>query len=117
MDERLERYRRMRTWRTKPEADTSIAPYLKQFVKDQTRLAKSLGDVAEAFEAAVPPEIASECTLVGIRGGVLTVETRSSAVRFALDRVLRSGGEATLRARAAAAGTTLARVRLVCNEG
>ncbi|GEM_PF-1933748 len=106
----------MQAWRAKPASEPSIAPYLAGFVKEQSKLAKALGGVAEAFEALIPPDVVAECTLVGLKAGVLTVETRSAGARYALDRILRAGGEALLRERALAGGTKLTRVRLVSSH-
>lgn len=106
----------MRQWRGARERDVAITSALKGFVREQSRLAKALGTVAESFEAVVPPDIAAECTLVGLRGGVLTVETRSASARFALDRLLRAGGEADIRARSDAAGTRISRLRLISHH-
>jgi hypothetical protein len=116
MDSRIVRFQRQQAMRVKPQRDPSIERELQGFIKEQSKLAKALGNVAEAFEAVVPAEIASCCTLVGVKGGVLTVETSSASARYALDRVMRGGAETELRQRAADLGTRLLRVKLVSAE-
>ncbi len=116
MDPRLEHFERLKQWRGRRERNVEIASLLKQFARDQTRIAKSLGVVSETFEAIVPGVIARECTLVGLRGGVLTVETRSASCQFALDRFLRSGGEAKLREASEPTGQHITKVRVTCHH-
>jgi hypothetical protein len=116
MDPRLERYKRMQQWRGARERDVEIATSVKSFAKETSRLAKALADVAEAFEAVVPPEVAAHCTLVGLKAGTLTVEMASDGARFQLDRFLRQGGEAALRERSAGANVKLAKVRVVTHH-
>lgn len=117
VDPRLEHFERLKQWRGPHDRNVEIAGLLKQFAREQTRIAKSLGSVSETFEAIVPGVIARECTLVGLRGGVLTVETRSASCQFALDRFLRSGGEAQLREASEATGQRITKVRVTCDHG
>ena len=116
MDPRLEHLERLRAWRGAKERDVGIAKAVRDFAKEQTRISRALGSVGEAFEAIVPIVIANECTLVGLRSGILTVETTSASCRFALERFLRSGGEARLREAAERSGQPITRVRVVCHH-
>lgn len=74
------------------------------------RAARDDGGIASAWDRVVPEGLRGRAALVGLKGGVLTVRCRSASDRFALDRWLRGGGEAALRA---AARVALTRVRLV----
>ncbi len=107
----------MQAWRGPRERDVTIAPLLKQFAREQTRASKALGQVTDAFEAVVPGVLIPECTLVGLKAGVLSIETRSASVQYALDRFLRGGGERELCQRAALTGTQITKVRVVCAHG
>ena len=60
----------MQVWRAKPAPEPSIVPYLTTFVKEQSKLAKALGSVADAFETIIPAAVAAECTVVGLKAGV-----------------------------------------------
>jgi hypothetical protein len=116
VDPRLEHLERLRQWRGTKERNVDVSRAFRDFARDQTRIAKALGSVSETFESIVPIVIANECTLVGLRGGVLTVETRSASCQFALDRFLRSGGEAKLRTASEATGQRVNSVRVVCHH-
>jgi Dna[CI] antecedent, DciA len=116
VDPRLEHLERLRAWRGPKERNVEVAKLFRDAAREQSRLSKALGAVAEAFESIVPLVIANECTLVGLRAGVLTVETRSASCQFALDRFLRSGGEAQLRSASEASGQAITRVRVVCHH-
>jgi hypothetical protein len=116
MDPRFEHFERLKRWRGPRERNVEISPLLKGFVREQTRLANALGSVSETFEAIVPGVIALECTLVGLRAGVLTVETRSASCQYALDRFLRSGGEAKLREASEKTGQRITKVRVTCHH-
>lgn len=116
MDPRIEHIERLRQWRGRRERNVDISALVREFAREQKRLSTSLGAVTETFEAIVPGVIARECTLVGLRSGVLTVETRSAAGRFALDRFLRSGGETKLREASEATAQRITRVRVTCQH-
>lgn len=62
------------------------------------RQATRLGNAVEAWEAVIPDSIRVDTRISGLAAGVLTVITGSATVSYALDRHLRSGGEAALRA-------------------
>jgi hypothetical protein len=113
MDPRLERYQRMQKWRGARERDVEIGSSIKAFAKEQTRLSRALGEIADVFERTVPAEIASFCTLVGLKAGTLTVELTSDSARFELDRFLRQGGEAALKDQSSAANVRITKVRVV----
>ncbi len=58
----------------------------------------------------VPDELAEYSTIRSYQQGILTIAVRDAAARFELDRLLRTGLETELRARAPA---TLRRIRLL----
>ncbi len=116
VDPRLEHLERLRQWRGRKERNVELGGMLREFVREQRRVAASLGVVTESFEAIVPGVIARECTLVGLRRGVLTVETQSSACRFVLDRFLRAGGEERLRVASEPTAQPIVRVKVVCKH-
>lgn len=87
--------------RNRPAArDLSIGREVEAIRKAMDRLSKRLGQVGDLWIELIPAEIAEHTRLEGMRGGVLEVAVDSQAARYALDRVLRSGAEATLRERA-----------------
>lgn len=111
--ERLERLRPSRAIRERQPDTTRL---FASAAREQKRAAKALGGVAEVFEAVVPPELASSCSLAGMRGGLLTIEVSSSAARYALDRFLRDGGEAALVRGFTERRIHALRVRVVCTH-
>ena len=113
-EQALQRFQRMQRWRGPRDRDVTINAFLKQFTREQTKTAKALGHVTEAFEAVVPGVLLPECRLVGLRAGILSIETRSASVQFTLDRFLREGGERDLCQRAALHGARITKVRVVC---
>lgn len=110
----MRRLDRLRPYRALRERDAETASAFKAVAREQKRAAKALAGIADVFEASVPAELSRACSLAGMRGGLLTIETRSSSVRFALDRHLRNGGEAALATRFAEVGIPVLRVRVVC---
>jgi hypothetical protein len=116
VDPRIEHLERLRKWRGGKDRDADVSKSFREFAREQTKLSKALGTVSESFEAIVPLVIANECTLVGLRSGLLTVETRSASCRYALDRFLRSGGEAALRDASQRTAQPILRVRVVCQH-
>ena len=81
--------------------------------EDLTRTHKSLGGAGQAFDSVVrelaSDRLADACMIEGVRGGVLSVRAGSSAVRYELDRLLRSGAETQIIRRA---GTGISRIRV-----
>jgi hypothetical protein len=112
----IERLEGLRPSRAIRERKTDTTQLFASIAREQKRAAKALGGVAEVFEAIVPPELARECGLAGMRGGLLTIEACSSAARYALDRFLRDGGEAALVRGFAERGIHALRVRVVCTH-
>jgi hypothetical protein len=78
--------------------------------KDLKKRARSLGGMADAWDAVVPRTLAARCRLQTFSRGVLTVRAADASARFELDRFLRAGGEAALARRGSAA---LKRLKIV----
>jgi hypothetical protein len=101
---------KLRGWRNPRERNLSLAPALADLTRDLRRQHKAVGGIGEAWAATVPAEFGRAAELVRLSRGVLTVKVTDAAARFALDRWLRSGGEAAL---ARAPGVSVKRVKLV----
>ena len=67
------------------------------------RRRRAVGGISAAWVELVPAELAAGAELVGQRSGVLTVRVTDASARFGLDRWLRNGGLAALRARSPSA--------------
>ena len=109
MDASLETLERLRALRGRPERDLGIGGLVARFQRDSRRLQRDLGPLVDAWEAVVPPPLAERTRLDSIRGGVLRVVASSSAVVYEVDRHLREGALAQLRAHSRVA---VSRVRL-----
>jgi hypothetical protein len=109
----LEHLRRLQAWRKRPEREVAVAPVVRRLLRERTRQAEQLGAVVEAFEELIPSELAAACSLAGMKAGVVSIEASSASVRFAVDRLLRSGTEAALRSRLAERGVTVSAIRVV----
>jgi hypothetical protein len=92
----LARIEKLRPYRGRRERDVAIAPLFDAVLREHGRAAATLGLVTEIVESIVPLVLVPDCTLRGLTQGVLSIETRSSAAKYALDRFLREGGERTL---------------------
>jgi hypothetical protein len=90
---RLEAARAARTRRA-PTPDLSRLMLVQ--VPEIRRLRRQLAGIAGAWAEVVPGEISEQIRLEGVSSGVLNVRAANAAVRFQLDRFLRSGGEAEL---------------------
>jgi hypothetical protein len=89
--------------------DLTLAGPLAAITKELKTKMASAG-VGSAFIKLAPREVASFTTVVGVRSGVLQLRPHNTAARYALDRWLRSGGEAAL---VRGCPTTISRVKLV----
>lgn len=93
----IERRRGQRVW---PERDLSLAEILGDEERKLRQRHRAVGCVAGLWNELTPAELVEKTELVGLTRGVLRVRVTDSAARFALDRWLRSGGEAELVRRA-----------------
>lgn len=108
--EQIDRMRANKGWR---EKEVSISSLVSATGKTAERINRKLGRLIGLWEELVPEGLAFRSRLASLRGGVLQVEVDSSAVGYELDRLLRCGLEAELRARFSG---TLTRVRLSVGE-
>lgn len=100
---------RLRRWRGARHPDPSIAPLIAATAREAARRQQRLGAFIELWEALVPARLAERTRVIALRGGVVHVAADSSSTAWELDRALRGGLEAQLRARYPA---TLTRVRV-----
>lgn len=89
--------------------DLTLTAPLASIAKDLKSKMASSG-VGAAFLKSAPAQVAAFTTVVGVRSGVLQLRPHNTATRYALDRWLRSGGEAAL---VRACPTAISRVKLV----
>lgn len=89
--------------------DLTLAGPLSSIAKDLKAKMASAG-LGVTFLKAAPSKVAAFTTVVGVRAGVLQLRPHNTATRYALDRWLRSGGEAAL---VRACPTVISRVKLV----
>lgn len=109
MAEPAGRLGRIRSFRAKPVPDWSISGMIEATVAEAQRREKNLGELTDLWIESLPTELASRTKLLTFRGGVLNVAVDSSSTMYQLDRLLREGLEAKLRAQYRG---SLSRVRL-----
>jgi len=80
--------------RTPPALD--VANAVGALARDAVRTRRRVGTIADAFDETVPARLAQHCTIVGLKGGTLSVRVGNAAVGYRLSQWLRSGGEAAL---------------------
>jgi hypothetical protein len=93
----IERRRSQRVW---PERDLSLGEVLGEEERKLRQRHRAVGCVAELWNELTPAGLVEKTELVGLTQGVLRVRVSDSSARFALDRWLRTGGEAELVRRA-----------------
>ncbi len=101
---------RLRELRVPRERNAALAPEMDRLHAELARRRRSGGGAAAAWDVVVPDALREKSEVVGVSRGVLSVRVRDASARFALDRFLRSGGEASLIRTARVA---IKRVRLV----
>ncbi|MBM4111932.1 MAG: DUF721 domain-containing protein [Phycisphaerae bacterium] len=102
---------RLRNFRGRRERDTAIAPIVNAFERELSRQERSIGSAGRAWESLVPAELAARSRVVSNSRGTLLVSVDDPATSFELDRALRGGVEAALRA-ALRAGSLRVRLRV-----
>jgi hypothetical protein len=104
VDPRLLRTKKMcelRAWR---ERDTSIRAVVSEVARIAARSAKAGVTAAEAWEREMPPALVAETWIEGASSALLMVGVPSAAVAFEVDRALRAGALAKIRAAMQAPG-------------
>ena len=102
--------KKLRAYRNAPERDLGIGGVARDAAAEVKRQYRAVGGLGEAWSAIVPADLAARAELVRLSRGVLTVRVTDAAARFAIDRFLRSGGEAAI---AQASKTAVKRIKLV----
>ncbi|HWB18759.1 MAG TPA: DciA family protein [Phycisphaerales bacterium] len=88
----------LRGYRVKKDRDIGIRSAITDFAESSERTHKKLGSLAELWQQVMPAEIVRGTAITGLRSGVLHVAAESSAISFEVDRRLREGAEAHMRA-------------------
>jgi hypothetical protein len=104
----------LRATRARRQFDHSITSIIAGTQKNAMRTHRRLGEFIDLWERTVPPRLAAQTTVTGIRAGTAHVLVESSAALYELDRLLREGVEQTLRSQYRG---TLIRVRLRIGPG
>lgn len=99
---------RLQEMRGRRFRDVGIEGLVDRMRREARRDTGRLGEIAAAWEATVPAELAARTALEGLRAGTLTVAVDGASSRYRLDRHLRAGGLAALRT---ASPAPIARVR------
>lgn len=100
---------KLRERRAGYERDLTVSGPMAAIAKDLKSKMASAG-VGVIFLKAAPAQVAAFTTVVGVRSGILQLRPHNTATRYALDRWLRSGGEAAL---VGACPMAISRVKLV----
>jgi hypothetical protein len=87
---------RLREHRNPRDRDLSLSAEIARVAADLSRRRRSAGAGAEAWAAVAPPALHGLAEATSVNRGVLTLKAPGAAARFAVDRWLRSGGEAEL---------------------
>ncbi len=88
---------RLRERRLRKPGDASLVPQMDEWLREMRKMQRGLSGVAAAWASVVPEALAARTVIEGLSRGTLTVRVPDSATRFALDRLLRGGGESALR--------------------
>src|SRR5690606_1874176 len=100
---------RLRALRVYKQRDLSLAS-LTETARRYQRDSKRLAGACAAWEAACPPDLLPQTSIVALARGVLTVGVDGASTRYALDRALRNGALDTLRKASSAA---ISKVKMV----
>jgi hypothetical protein len=89
---------RLRMHRVRPTPRLGIGPTILRERDRAQKISRRLGELIGLWEQLVDPNLLPHTTLTALRGGVLHVHVPSSSVAYELDRALREGLTAALRA-------------------
>lgn len=103
-DPRLARVQRMCERRAFRERETSITREVGEIARQAARDLERRGSFAEAWAESMPAELVAETWIESATPVQLLVGVTGSAAAFAVDRALRAGALANLRARLQAPG-------------
>lgn len=106
----LDRFAVVRDSRVRPERAQAMGETFQKRAMAMKRSQRKHLGCAKAWEAVCPDDSIDRTAVVGVRGGALTIGVADHATKYALDRMLREGGEREL---VKLAPTTVRRVKLV----
>jgi hypothetical protein len=89
---------RLRACRVRPAPKLGIGTSILRERDRAAKVSRKLGELIGLWEQLVDPDLLPHTVLTGMRGSVLHVTVPSSSVAFELDRALREGLTAALRA-------------------
>jgi len=90
--------RRLGRWRGRRPAYTDLRFIQDHFRRDIERPHRQLGQLIELWADALPDELVQRTRLRSFQRGTLNVSVPDSSTRYRLDRLLRGGVEARVRA-------------------
>ena len=88
-DSRIERFTRVRAWRTGAPADQSLGFMRAAFKTQIAKPHKQLRDIIVIWQRLLPADIAAHTRLEGLTRGVLRIAVDSSPRLYEVDRLLR----------------------------
>ena len=105
-----QRINALRIWRTRSPRPSHAGRLVHLVAEDAKRAQREVGGFAAAWQACADPTIVDQTRIASFRGGVATVVTHNAALRWVIDRDLRSGLLTQLRSECPVAITAV-RVR------
>jgi hypothetical protein len=100
----------LRVWRGRKQRQSHAGRFVGAIADTARRAQRETGGFAAAWQSCADPAIVKQTRIASFRGGVATVVTHNAALRWVIDRDLRGGLLAQLRA-ACPAAITAVRVR------
>jgi hypothetical protein len=88
----------LRSWRVRPERTRAAGGFIDTMARKARRSQREVGGFADAWADCVDPKIAAQTRILSFRGGVATIGASSASMRWVIDRELRNGLLAKLRA-------------------
>lgn len=101
---------RLRGYRVRRGREAALGEPVEALIADLKRQRRKVGGAAGAWAAVLPPALVERTSIVGLRGGVLTVRVSDASSRFQIDGMMRAGGERSL---ARVSDGAIQRVKLV----
>jgi len=108
-DPDIERLKRLRQVKVRPEPDLSLAFLRRQFEQQVAKPFRQLGPIAQLWGELLPAELVAHTKLEGLSRGELRVSVDSSSRLYELNHLLRNGVEQDLIGRHKG---SLSRIRL-----
>ena len=102
--------------RYRPPRDLGVREAFERLAGDAERQHRRVGVLVEVWSREVPAALLPHTRLVSFQRGILTVGVDDSATLYELDRLLRSGLDATLIAAHRASGLRRIKLALVAGD-